>query len=403
MKRIMTLSLSLLVALSCCAQKPNKKLVKLAQKGDTAAAMQVARCYLDAPSATEQSLVDGYKFLEMVAGAGNADAMLELSNLSEKYPFLVQGDYLVPVLWLQKAGEAGKTSAYIKLGDWCMGGHPGLPQGEDEARKYYEKAAKAGDGEGWYRVAKLIGNLEAPGSKIPERYTPLKKAADMGHTKAAKEAGILLFQYKDFDESFLAPKYLRMAAEAGDAEAMNYLGRCYSAGLGVEKDNAQKVAWYKKASDAGNATATFNVGYCYENGEGVQKDYAEAAKWYAKAAEQGDDKSILAEATLYYKADSPIRDYTKAVSLLAKAKEKNVTGADGMLGMCLLNGWGIEKNEKRGILLIEKGTNAYTEQGVECCKAMARCYREGIVFDKDEERAKNYDRRAAEIEAFLKN
>ena len=61
----------------------------------------------------------------------------------------------------------------------------------------------------------------------------------------------------------------------------------YANGLGVAKDEAEAVKWYRKAAEQGNAYGQNNLGKMYANGLGVAKDEAEAVKWFRKAAEQG--------------------------------------------------------------------------------------------------------------------
>ena len=65
------------------------------------------------------------------------------------------------------------------------------------------------------------------------------------------------------------------------------LGACYKNGIGVEKDPAEAVKWYRKAADQGIAKAQYNLGACYESGTGVERDPAEAARWFRMAADQG--------------------------------------------------------------------------------------------------------------------
>ena len=80
---------------------------------------------------------------------------------------------------------------------------------------------------------------------------------------------------------------IKAKAENGDASAQSYLGFYYNNGLGVAKDQAAAVKWYRKAADLGNATAQFYLAECYSNGRGVAKDVELAEQWYRKAAEGG--------------------------------------------------------------------------------------------------------------------
>jgi TPR repeat protein len=87
----------------------------------------------------------------------------------------------------------------------------------------------------------------------------------------------------------IQPAAVLSAAERGDVGAQFFLGVMYANGrLGVVRDDAQAVAWYRKAAEQGNALAQNNLGEMYKNGRGVPKDDMQAAAWYRKAAYQGD-------------------------------------------------------------------------------------------------------------------
>ena len=63
-------------------------------------------------------------------------------------------------------------------------------------------------------------------------------------------------------------------------------------GMGVEKDSAKAVEWYRKAAEQGLDSAQYHLGRCYEGGHGVTKDLTKAAEWYQKAADKGYDKKL---------------------------------------------------------------------------------------------------------------
>ena len=64
---------------------------------------------------------------------------------------------------------------------------------------------------------------------------------------------------------------------------MSFLGDMYLNGIGVPKDEAEAVRWYRKSADAGEAKAMLDLGRAYENGIGIPKDEAEAVLWFHKA------------------------------------------------------------------------------------------------------------------------
>jgi TPR repeat protein len=61
----------------------------------------------------------------------------------------------------------------------------------------------------------------------------------------------------------------------------------YRDSLGVVRDYAEAVHWYRVSARQNHKTAQFNLGRMYENGLGVTRDRAEAVHWYRKASGQG--------------------------------------------------------------------------------------------------------------------
>ena len=76
-------------------------------------------------------------------------------------------------------------------------------------------------------------------------------------------------------------------ATRGDASAQYRLGEMYAYGLGVDKDEAEAVKWYRLAAEQGYWLSQHSLGEMYAKGRGVKKDDAEALKWFKLAAEQG--------------------------------------------------------------------------------------------------------------------
>jgi TPR repeat protein len=119
----------------------------------------------------------------------------------------------------------------------------------------------------------------------------IRAGADKGDAKAQYELGRAFFSgalgvAKDEAE---AVKWFRKAAEQNVADAQFSLGVCYANGQGVTKDDAEAVKWFRKAAEQNLADAQYNLGVCYDSGEGVAKDQVEAYKWWLLAAGQGND------------------------------------------------------------------------------------------------------------------
>src|SRR5580658_6195876 len=57
-----------------------------------------------------------------------------------------------------------------------------------------------------------------------------------------------------------ALKVWRDSADAGDPEAMNYVGEIYLKGLGIDPNYALAMTWFKQSADKGNNRAKINLG-----------------------------------------------------------------------------------------------------------------------------------------------
>jgi TPR repeat protein len=54
------------------------------------------------------------------------------------------------------------------------------------------------------------------------------------------------------------------------------------------RDYAEAMRWLRQAADQGNALAQVKIGQFYSHGRGVAQNYDEAMRWYRIAADQGD-------------------------------------------------------------------------------------------------------------------
>jgi hypothetical protein len=83
-------------------------------------------------------------------------------------------------------------------------------------------------------------------------------------------------------------------ADAGDADAQNYVGEIYLKGLGTPPDYARAAQWFEKAAAQNSRRARINLGYMYEQGLGVSQDTARALNLYRDASGISGDKLVFA-------------------------------------------------------------------------------------------------------------
>lgn len=90
------------------------------------------------------------------------------------------------------------------------------------------------------------------GLTLNEEERALIPAADAGDAVSQSELGLVLIEKKLPER---AVYWLKQAAAQGQADAMQWLGKLYAQGEGVEKDEAQAIEWIKQAAEHGHQIA----------------------------------------------------------------------------------------------------------------------------------------------------
>lgn len=112
------------------------------------------------------------------------------------------------------------------------------------------------------------------------------------------------------------------AADAGNADAMDFIGAVYLRGAVVER--RPEIAFgYFKAAAKDSPQAAFNLGQCYYGAQGTPLDCAKALEWWEKAAEQGHGRAAATAAMAYHSGEGVPRDPAKARRLAERAAELN--------------------------------------------------------------------------------
>lgn len=121
---------------------------------------------------------------------------------------------------------------------------------------------------------------------------------------------------------------LKESAEAGDPEAMNYLGYLLLSGEeGVEQDRAEGLLWLVKAASTGDVKAASNLGWLYLTGDLVEPDTVQGIKWLSAAAEGGLPVAQSLLGDLYRDGKGVAQDIARADSLYRTAFEHGLADA----------------------------------------------------------------------------
>lgn len=106
------------------------------------------------------------------------------------------------------------------------------------------------------------------------------RAAEGGHPGAQREVAMCFREGVGVGYGGAeCDKWLRLAAEGGDAEAQWMYGM-FRSGTGAES-----VEWLRKAAEQGDLDAQINLGEFYSNGERVPLDNCKAYAWLQLAAD----------------------------------------------------------------------------------------------------------------------
>ena len=230
----------------------------------------------------------------------------------------VRRDYAEAIKWFKKAAEQKNPDALYQLGLASYEGK-GVPLDLDEAIKWFKKAAKKGNADAQEKLDSMKELVELYESAKKGNSTALfnlgaayyfgQKGVQTNEEEAIKwwkkaaEAGVLEAQYNlgayyhNHHRYSAAAEWYRKAAEQGEVEAMNKLAFYYEFGEGVRRDMNEAIKWWKKAAGKGNSDAMVDLGDYYlmlYTNEGRE----EAIKWYRKAAALGNFKAIEALSNL---------------------------------------------------------------------------------------------------------
>ena len=188
-------------------------------------------------------------------------------------------------------------------------------------------------------------------------------------------------------------KKTRDLARQGDSEAQNKVGNYYKKGIGVSKDDAEAVRWYRLAAEQGLALAQDNLGWMYQNGLGVEQNYIEAVNWYCKAADQGYANAQNNMGWMYQNGLGVTQDDAEAVRWYRLAAEQGLALAQDTLGWMYQNGLGVEQNY---IEAVNWYCKAADQGNANAQNNMGWMYQNGLGVTQDDAEAVKWYRLAAE-------
>ncbi|KAH3761076.1 Sel1l protein [Pelomyxa schiedti] len=237
----------------------------------------------------QQNRQKGVEYLQRAAESGSPHAMVHMGNLIEE-GILVDEDTNKAVSYYAAAMTAGLPTALQALADVYVSS----PGACSLAAILYKKVAQTGiwgDAILWDAE-----DFSLEGENYFDRaLARYELAAEMGYEVAQSNAAwIYEHRYHDYTKAL---RYLLMSAEqhtstgqpenvlrVGGAsfhgDSLVRIGDYYYYGKGVNESHQTASTWYKAAAEAGNPEALFYVGWMHHFGVGLPKDLPLAKRYY---------------------------------------------------------------------------------------------------------------------------
>lgn len=151
---------------------------------------------------------------------------------------------------------------------------------------------------------------------------------------------------------------------------------------------AKRFMFYKQRADEGDSYAILNMAEFYASGEVFVKDIDKALEMMTDAAEKGnvDAQQKLADWYFFEDNDFPMDDEL-AFQWASKAYLNGNLYSVEFLALCYLNGYGVDKNETKGIELMTEAANLGFAEPIE---RMANYYHDGRYVEIDKQKAAKY-------------
>ena len=123
--------------------------------------------------------------------------------------------------------------------------------------------------------------------RFDEAISLFEKADDAGDGNAMRFLGDTFYTGRFRNQDYQKARYWYEKAEVIGylgASSMNRLGLIYLEGLGVKPDLQRAYGLFQKSAALDDVDGMYDLAKMYDQGIGVAQDYKQARQWYEKAA-----------------------------------------------------------------------------------------------------------------------
>lgn len=352
------LALSILLVANAYGQDSNmRKIMRLAEKGDAQAQMELADAYFNGKGGLKRSFQDAVVWLEKAAEAGDVNAQYQIAQCYMEGKGVAKSEEK-GVEWLTKVAEGGNADAQRQLA-LCYRDGRGVAQSNEKYFFWIEKVADGEKPETQLDLAKAY----YVGDGVKKDLNKARFWAEKSSAKGNLEAEYLLakWAYEASPNSPDALQKLMKVAEKGNPEAQNAIGQAYLNGKGVTKSEEKAIEWLEKAAAKGSAEALYTMGnfYFYGNSPLIGKFYKKAIEYYSKAAAKGDANAQRQLSVCLYNGIGGTQSYRDAFNWLSRSVNADPTPVtENNLGVCYTTGNGTRASIPQAMELFQKASEA---------------------------------------------
>lgn len=244
------------------------------------------------------------------------------------------------------------------------------------------------------RLEMIAALLRSNGfSMTPAKFAALRPGLEAASRHQAVSAQVLLGEQLRDIAPVESLNFFRLAAEAGQTEAMTQAGLMISNGRGAPaKDLKQAVAWFERAAAAGDTDAMTALAECLIHGKGVAASPRRAAELLRAASAFQHPRALNLLGDLAARGIGVPKNPSEAFELFSRSAALGDGDGVANLGALTMEGAGTPADPARAIQIWKSGI----ARGFPSCMLnYAKALESGRGIPADPARAKHWYREAA--------
>ena len=251
-----------------------------------------------------------------------------------------------------RAAKNDKVEAYGRAGRAFAKGI-GVEQDLNKAIDWYVKAARTDVSSNFEKLVDFVNQYPEFLNQLEEFVLELEENACKGDLKSAQIVGKHLFEVDDWQRAL---RYLDLAAENNDAEAIYMLSQCYF-GSDNSKFAKKSEELLHKSAELGYEKALYLAGILNRKSNPQQ-----AFKYMQAAASEGNAKALYMLGMYYFSGVGTSQDLVKSFQLTQQAAEKGCVSAYSNLGNKYALGMGVDQDVQAASYWFEKAIAEETDE-----------------------------------------